>query len=156
MKPAARVGATTAKAAPPFAVFERWDYAGIPLKGFFWLLLHQPYQSFLARLKKRKLAPGEAAQAFTEAPRKLLPTHPCGFPDMKFVKHGGLFHGPNGFWVEKCSREIGKYQDGTKRTGNHQLGNCPENLFDLSRRTMRNVDVKDMLSLMSEKPKAVL
>ena len=75
---------------------------------------------------------------------------------MKFVKDGGLLHGPNRFPVEKCSREIGKYEDGTKRTGNHKLGNCPENLFDLGRRTMRYVDAKNLLRLMSEEPKAVV
>lgn len=74
---------------------------------------------------------------------------------MIFVKDGGLFHDPNGFRIEGRSREIGKYQDRTKRTGNHKLGNCAENLFDLSRRTMRYIDEKDLLSLMSEETKTV-
>ncbi len=75
---------------------------------------------------------------------------------MKFVKDGGLFHGPNGFRIKGCSREIGQYQDRTKRTGNHKFGHSPENLFDLGRRTMRYVDEKNLLRLMSEKPKAVV
>ena len=140
---------------PHFRGFRKAGVRWNSTQGLFWLLLYQPYQSFLARLKKRKLAPREVAQALTETPRKLLPTHPCGLPDMKFVKDGGLLHGPHRFRVEKCSREIGKYEDGTKRTGNHQPGNCPENLFDLGRRTMRYVDAKNLLRLMSEEPKAV-
>ncbi len=74
---------------------------------------------------------------------------------MLFVKNGGLFHDPNGFRIKGCSREIGKYQDRTKRTGNHKLRNCPENLFHLSRRTMRYVDEKNLLRLMAEEPKTV-
>jgi len=74
---------------------------------------------------------------------------------MIFVKDRGLFHCPHGLWIKGCTREVGKYQDRTKRTGYHQLGNCPENLFNLRRRTMRYVDEKNLLSLMGEEPKTV-
>lgn len=73
-----------------------------------------------------------------------------------FVKDGGLFHDPNSFGIKGCSREISKYQDGTKRAGNHKGGNRPENLFDLSRRTMRNIDEKDLLTLVADEPKTVV
>ncbi len=75
---------------------------------------------------------------------------------MLFVKDGGLFHCPNGFWIKGCSGEISKYQDRTKWTGNHKLRNCPENLFDLGRRAMRHVDKKNLLSPMADEPKAVV
>ena len=75
---------------------------------------------------------------------------------MMLVKDGGLFHDPHSFWVKRCSRKIGKNQHRPKRTGNHKLGNCPENLFDLGCRTMRHVDEKNLLSLMADEPKAVV
>ena len=75
---------------------------------------------------------------------------------MLFVKDGGLFHRPNGFWIKGGSREISKYQHRTKRTGNHKLRNCPENLFDLGRRTMRHVDEKNLLTLVADEPKPIV
>ena len=75
---------------------------------------------------------------------------------MIFVKDGGLFHDPNGFLIKGRSREISKYQDRTKRTRNHKFRNCAENLFDLSCRTMRYVDEKNLLTLMADEPKTVV
>ena len=74
---------------------------------------------------------------------------------MMFIKDRSLFHDPNGFGIKGRSCEIGEYQDRTKRTGNHKFRNCPENLFDLGRRTMRYVDEENLLGLMSEEPKTV-
>ena len=112
-------------------------------------VLHQPRQSFIAGLKSRKFTPGKDLHFLRER-LELLCSHPGRFCDIGLIEDGGFFQRSKGVFVKRCPCEIGKYQDRIARPGGHKVGKCSDSLFDLRGGTVRQIQQKNLLTLMSD------